>query len=74
MINYIYQQVLSKLSLECWASENYEKITWIEAMKPESIMNISGNVIWLIPFVAMLVLYVVLIGIFYLSMKLSSVQ
>ncbi|MCI6536680.1 MAG: hypothetical protein MR443_03405 [Lachnospiraceae bacterium] len=74
MINYIYQQVLSKLSLECWASENYEKITWIEAMKPESIMNISGNVIWLIPFVAMLVLYVVLIGIFYLSMKLSRVQ
>lgn len=74
MINYIYQQVLSKLSLECWASENYEKITWIEAMKPESIMNISGNVIWLIPFVVMLVLYVVWIGIFYLSMKIGEGQ
>lgn len=74
MINYIYQQVLSKLSLEYMVAENYEKVTWIEAMKPESIMNISGNVIWLIPFVVMLVLYVVLIGIFYLSMKIGEGQ
>ena len=74
MINYIYQQVLGKLTTDCMVAEKYEKITWIEAMKPESIMNISGNVTWLIPFVVMLVIYILLIGVFYLSMKLSTVQ
>ena len=58
----------------CMVAEKYEKITWIEAMRPESIMNISGSVTWLIPLVVMLVIYLVLIGVFYLSMKLSTVQ
>ena len=74
MINYIYQQVLGKLASDCMVAEKYEKITWIEAMRPESIMNISGSVTWLISFVVMLVIYLVLIGVFYLSMKLSTVQ
>ena len=55
-------------------AEKYEKITWIEAMRTESIMNISGSVTWLIPFVVMLVIYVVLIGVFYLSMKIGEKQ
>ena len=74
MVNYIYQQVLGKLMSDCMMAEKYGKITWIEAMQPESIMNISGNVTWLIPFVVMVVIYLLLIGIFYLSMKLSIVQ
>ena len=74
MINYIYQQVLGKLASDCMVAEKYEKITWIEAMRTESIMNISGSVTWLIPLVVMLVIYLVLIGVFYLSMKLSTVQ
>lgn len=74
MINYIYQQVLGKLASDCMVAEKYEKITWIEAVRPESIMNISRSVTWLIPFVVMLVIYLVLIGVFYLSMKLSIVQ
>lgn len=73
MINYIYQQVLGKLASDCMVAEKYEKITWIEAVRPESIMNISRSVTWLIPFVVMLVIYLVLIGVFYLSMKLSTV-
>ncbi|WP_296115502.1 hypothetical protein [uncultured Eubacterium sp.] len=74
MINYIYQQVLGKMSTDCVLAEKYEKATWIDAMRPESIMNISGSVTWLIPFVVMLVIYILLIGVFYLSMKLSTVQ
>ena len=74
MINYIYQQVLGKLASDCMVAEKYEKITWIEAMRTESIMNISGSVTWLIPFVVMLVIYVVLIGVFYLSMKIGEKQ
>lgn len=74
MINYIYQQVLGKLRLDCMMAEKYEKFTWLEAMQPESIMNISGSVTWLIPFVVMLVIYVVLIGVFYLSMKIGEEQ
>ena len=74
MINYIYQQVLGKLTSDCIVAEKYEKATWIETMRPESIMNISGSVTWLIPFVVMLVIYILLIGVFYLSMKLSTVQ
>ncbi len=74
MINYIYQQVLGKLRSDCMMAEKYEKFTWLEAMQPESIMNISGSVTWLIPFVVVLVIYVGLIGVFYLSMKLSTVQ
>ena len=74
MINYIYLQVLGKLTSDCIVAEKYEKSTWIEAMRPESIMNISGSVIWLILFVVMLMIYVVLIGVFYLSMKIGEEQ
>lgn len=74
MINYIYLQVLGKLTSDCIVAEKYEKSTWIEAMRPESIMNISGSVTWLIPFVVMLMIYVVLIGVFYLSMKIGEEQ
>ena len=65
---------LGKLASDCMVAEKYEKITWIEAMRTESIMNISGSVTWLIPFVVMLVIYVVLIGVFYLSMKIGEKQ
>ena len=74
MINYIYLQVLGKLTSDCIVAEKYEKSIWIEAMRPESIMNISGSVIWLILFVVMLMIYVVLIGVFYLSMKIGEEQ
>ena len=74
MINYIYQQVLGKLTSDCIVAEKYEKATWIETMRPESIMNISGSVTWLIPFVVMLVIYIVWIGVFYLSMKIGEEQ
>ena len=74
MINYIYLQVLGKLTSDCIVAEKYEKSIWIEAMRPESIMNISGSVIWLSLFVVRLMIYVVLIGVFYLSMKIGEEQ
>lgn len=74
MINYIYQQVLGKLMSDCMMAEKYEKMTWIGSMQLESIMNISGSVTWVIPFVVMLVIYIVLIGVFYLSMKIGEEQ
>ena len=62
------------MTSDCIVAEKYEKATWIETMRPESIMTISGSVTWLIPFVVMLVIYIVLIGVFYLSMKIGEEQ
>lgn len=69
MINYIYQQILTKMATDAMAAEAYEKLTWIETFRPENIMNISFGWNWFLSVILMLAIYAVLSVIFYRCVK-----
>ncbi len=69
MINYIYQQILTKMATDAMAAEAYEKLTWIETFRPENIMNISFGWNWFLSVILMLAIYAVLLVIFYRCVK-----
>ena len=69
MINYIYQQILTKMATDAMAAEAYEKLTWIETFQPENIMNISLGWNWFLSVILMLAIYAVLSVIFYRCVK-----
>ena len=69
MINYIYQQILTKMATDAMAAEAYEKLTWIETFRPENIMNISMGWNWFLTVILMLAIYAVLSVIFYRCVK-----
>ena len=64
MINYIYQQILTKMATDAMAAEAYERLTWIETFQPENIMNISLGWNWFLSVILMLAIYAVLSVIF----------
>ena len=69
MINYIYQQILTKMATDAMAAEAYERLTWIETFQPENIMNISLGWNWFLSVILMLAIYAVLSVIFYRCVK-----
>lgn len=69
MINYIYQQILTKMATDAMAAEAYERLTWIETFQPENIMNISLGWNWFLTVILMLAIYAVLSVIFYRCVK-----
>lgn len=69
MINYIYQQILTKMVTDAMAAEAYERLTWIETFQPENIMNISLGWNWFLSVILMLAIYAVLSVIFYRCVK-----
>lgn len=69
MINYIYQQILTKMATDAIAAEAYERLTWIETFRPENIMNISFGWNWFLSVILMLAIYAVLSVIFYRCVK-----
>ena len=69
MINYIYQQILTKMATDAMAAEAYERLTWIETFRPENIMNISLGWNWFLSVILMLAIYAVLSVIFYRCVK-----
>ena len=69
MINYIYQQILTKMATDAMAAEAYKRLTWIETFQPENIMNISLGWNWFLSVILMLAIYAVLSVIFYRCVK-----
>ena len=69
MINYIYQQILTKMATDAMAAEAYERLTWIETFQSENIMNISLGWNWFLSVILMLAIYAVLSVIFYRCVK-----
>lgn len=69
MINYIYQQILTKMATDAMAAEAYERLTWIETFQPENIMNISLGWNWFLSVILMLAIYAVLSVVFYRCVK-----
>ena len=69
MINYIYQQVLSKMATDAMAVEAWERLDRIEALRPENIMNLSLGWNWFLSVFLMVALYSILAVGFYCCIK-----
>ena len=69
MINYIYQQVLSKMTTDAMAVEAWERLYRIEALRPENIMNLSLGWNWFLSVFLMVALYGILAVGFYCCVK-----
>lgn len=74
LLNYTYRQSLMKLMINKTMEGEGESIRWIEAFFPDSIVQLSFNRYWGVSLLMLLLVYVGLTLLFYVSVKRGELR
>ena len=73
MLGYIYSQAVTKIEYDAFSRNRFPFADKLQSLRPENIIEIGPNMAWVCTFLLMVIIFIVLLGIFWLTRDRKSV-
>ena len=67
MLGYIYSQAVTKIEYDAFSRNRFPFADKLQSLRPENIIEIGPNMAWVCTFLLMVIIFIVLLGIFWLT-------